>query len=119
VEVEEASTGGCFDVERRDVDGCTTVSLQGELDLAGRPGMDAVIDQLMVDGGECIVFDVHDLEFVEAHSLARWAVLAQSLKARGGELILREPRPIVTRVLTLMGIRDAFAYEPREDRACQ
>jgi anti-anti-sigma factor len=98
-------------VQLRQVDGCATVKLQGELDLMGRPRMDSILARVGSADARRVVFDLEGLTFVEGYALARWAELAQALRARGSELVLRAPPSNVERVLSLMHLEDQFAFE--------
>jgi anti-sigma B factor antagonist len=79
----------------------------GELDLSNRASMERAVEALVAGTQREIVLDVSQLRFVDAHGLRSWRTTAEVLHARGRQLVVRDPAPLIRRLLGVTGV-DAF-----------
>jgi anti-anti-sigma factor len=80
------------------------VELRGELDLATRPLMLAVLDPVLGGGASTLVLEVSELTFADGGAVQSWYELAESLRARGGTLVLRNAKGVVRKVAEIAGL---------------
>jgi anti-anti-sigma factor len=95
-------------------DGATSViRLAGELDLATADLLRERVADLLPDGAATnrLVLDVAGLDFVDVTGLGALLDARRRLIARGGSTALRQPRPMVLRMLDLLELVDAFEVE--------
>lgn len=88
-----------------------TVRLSGELDLSNRETLERALAQVSEERDRVVVLDLSGLEFVEAHAVARWHVVGLHLRDRGSRLVLRHPRPVVERMMSLMDLDGAVEVD--------
>jgi anti-anti-sigma factor len=87
------------DVRRR---GHTTeVVLAGEIDVATRPALSSALCALIRPGAR-ITVDVTDVKLLDGAGVALLLGMQRHVRARGGELLLANPRGIVARVLQIL-----------------
>ena len=91
------------------------VRMRGEQDLSNRELMDRAIETVVAGMHPEVVFDVSELDFVDAHGLGSWRTAAGALHADGRELIVLSPAPLIARLLTVTGI-DRVVRVERPDR---
>ncbi|MGB9050348.1 MAG: STAS domain-containing protein, partial [Pseudonocardiaceae bacterium] len=80
------------------------VVLRGELDLAGAPHLEQVLDQLCRDRVPEVVLDLSGLDYLGAAGLGVFLGADDSLRAAGGRLILHRPGRLARRILTITGL---------------
>jgi anti-anti-sigma factor len=88
------------------------VVLRGELDLAGAPHLEQVLDQLCRDGVPEIVLDLSGLDYLGAAGLGVFLDADDSLRAAGGRLILHRPGRLARRILTITGLDTVLTIRP-------
>ena len=84
------------------------VSLAGELDLATAPSFADALAHVDAKGVDCLVIDMAGLEFIDSSGLHRLVVALKRQRERGGEMVLRSPRPSTLRVLEMVGLTQLF-----------
>lgn len=86
-------------------DGGVVVGVAGELDCATAAVLDERLQDLLADQGNLrIVIDLADMTFVDSSGLSVLVATYQGLRARGGELSLRRPRPSTRKVFEITGL---------------
>lgn len=80
------------------------VEMRGELDLATRPLMHAVLDPILGSDARTLVLEVSGLTFVDGGAVQAWYELAESLRARGGTFVLRNAKGVVRKVAEIAGL---------------
>lgn len=80
------------------------VELRGELDLATRPLMHAVLEPILGGDATTLVLEVSELTFVDGGAVQSWYELAESLRERGGTLVLRNAKGVVRKVAEIAGL---------------
>jgi anti-sigma B factor antagonist len=81
----------------------TVVRIAGELDLAGAPELEAVLDQLSGP----VVVDCQDLSFVDAAGIG---VFARAVRGNS-DLVVRGVAPPVRRVFDVTGVLELVSSE--------
>jgi anti-sigma B factor antagonist len=99
-----------------ETDGTTTVlRLAGELDLATADVLRFHLRQLLAgpaeDGVHRLVVDLGGLDFIDVSGLNALLEARSQLTALDGSLALRRPRPMVTRMLSLLGVEDQLLVD--------
>ena len=96
----------CADVA--DGDGVVVVHLLGELDLSSAGRLRAALHHLYQEGTTSLVLDLSRLAFVDSTGLSEIVAAFKHCRERGGEVVLRAPRPSTTRVLHISGLDRVF-----------
>lgn len=74
--------------------------LEGELDLTGADALTDALDTAVADGADRLVVDLRALRFIDASGAA--ALCRPAVKGTA-MLLLRDPQPLVAKVLSLLG----------------
>ncbi|WP_436889400.1 STAS domain-containing protein [Nocardiopsis dassonvillei] len=89
------------------------VSVEGEVDLATVPGLRARLAVATRDEAcECLVVDLAGVGFLDASGVGALVAARRAMTARGGRLVLARPRPVVSRVLGILGLDRVFEIVP-------
>lgn len=80
------------------------LELAGELDLATEPLFRVTLHEQFGDETTNVTLDCSQLTFMDSSALAALLRTKREAQARGGDLILVEPRPSVERLLGLSGL---------------
>lgn len=91
----------------RDDSGHVVVTLRGELDAAGAPGLMAVLTAAVVRNPR-IIADLAALEYIDCCALGVLGRVRAQAQRAGGDLLLAAPHGLVRRILTLTGLTGAF-----------
>jgi anti-sigma B factor antagonist len=89
----------------------TVVALSGELDVASSPALSEELIQLIARGSTDLVIDLGSLDFIDSTGLSAILKVNKSLEGKG-QLVLREPTPMVRQVLEITGLTGALRIEP-------
>jgi anti-sigma B factor antagonist len=94
-------------------DGTAVLELAGELDVATAELLRERIRDLLGHGTDVhrLVLDLAGLEFLDVTGLGALLEARRKLAALGGTLVLRRPRPMVLRMLSLLKLEDALRVE--------
>jgi anti-anti-sigma factor len=76
------------------------VTIAGELDIANIEPLDAAMAPIIETRPERLVVDVSGLRFADSSAIALWVRWAASV----GEIELKDPSPLLRRVITSMGL---------------
>jgi anti-anti-sigma factor len=89
-----------------DVDdaGTMIVSLRGELDLSTLAPIVAKVDPMLAETPKRLIVDASELRFGDSSALALWVRWA----GRVPEFELRNPSPMLRKVIWAMGLADAL-----------
>lgn len=87
--------------------GTVLVRLAGDLDLAGADEARAVVDQAVAAEPATLAFDVTELRFMDSSGIAVLIAAAQKVNS----VILRNPSPVIQRLLNLAGLSEVFTVE--------
>ena len=78
----------------------TTVTLRGELDIANVDALDAAVAPVIERHPDRLVVDVAALRFADSSAIALWVRWAANVE----QLELRDPSPLLRRVISSMGL---------------
>ncbi len=94
------------------------VEVRGEVDLATAPLLRAVLDTVVARRPGRVEVDLSGTTFLDAHALSTLAAVRSRLAGRHVRLLLRDPSPVVVRLLEVAGMTRAFeiATGPAEVR---
>jgi anti-sigma B factor antagonist len=81
------------------VDGCTVVTLAGELDASSAPMLSGALDAVITAGRSLVIVDLSDVTFLGAAGLGVFVKARNELRAKRHELILRSASPMARRIL--------------------
>ena len=85
-----------------------TLRVAGELDSYTSPGLRDRLESLVTEGSNVVIVDLADVIFADSTALAVLVGGLKRLRARGGDLVLKDPQPTVMRVLKLTGLDTVF-----------
>jgi anti-anti-sigma factor len=88
-----------FDVATGE-DGTPTVTVSGELDIANIQRLDAAVAPIIERKPRLLVIDVAGLRFADSSAIALWVRWAANVE----QLELRDPSPLLRRVISSMGL---------------
>lgn len=84
-------------------DGALVMRLRGEADLHSRPLLIVALEHSLETPEPTVVFDLRGLEFLDAAALRQLSATAATVEAQGRRAVLRDPRPIVRRLIEIAG----------------
>jgi anti-anti-sigma factor len=84
------------------------VRVTGEVDMSNAATVQEVIDRVTGAGVEHLIFDLGGLEFIDSSGLAVLLSAAQKVPS----VQLRNPSPIVRRVVEVTGLSETLPTEP-------
>jgi anti-anti-sigma factor len=84
------------------------VSLSGELDLTNIERVQSVIGNVLTDRTQRLVVETSELEFMDSSGLALLATVARKVP----EIEVRDPSPIVRRLIDLTGLAEILNVSP-------
>ena len=108
----KANHSGRFEVQEQLEDGCCTLRLWGELDLATAPALYEVLAGLAADGTCAVTLDLGELHFMDSSGIKAILEVENLCTTRGYDFKLLPGRPQVQRVLELTGLLDRLPFEP-------
>jgi anti-anti-sigma factor len=81
-------------------DGIVVVRARGEIDIASSPQLGRA---LLAFDGRPVVLDLSRVSFLDAAGIAVVVQTDRRLRERGARLVLRDPAPLVRRLLEITG----------------
>lgn len=102
---------GPVEVQGLAEDGVLTVTIRGELDAASIPALYGCLAQTLQGRPRLIVFDLAGVGFMDCAAAAAIIRICHALPG-GPRLVLRHPRPVVRRLLSLTGFDAQCAVKP-------
>lgn len=79
------------------------LKLSGEIDITNIPSLSSAL-RSTASGRAALLLDLDALEFIDVAGMRAIQRTAQGLAARGGELMVLSPRPLVARMIAMMGM---------------
>jgi anti-anti-sigma factor len=80
--------------------GIATVTVSGELDIANVDRLEAAVAPIIEAKPRRLVVDVAGLRFADSSAIALWVRWAAAV----GEIELRDPSPLLLRIVNSMGL---------------
>jgi anti-sigma B factor antagonist len=93
---------------RIDPTGVPLVKLSGELDSSNAASLEATIAPITAEHPERLIFDLSGLRFMDSAGIAVLIEAAANVDA----VHLRDPSPVVRRVIELTGLSGVLPIEP-------
>ena len=87
-----------------DLSGVQVLKVIGELDLASAESLQASIGPILEREPTEIVFDLSELQFMDSSGITLLVTVAQRVET----VELRDPRPMVRRIIELTGLSGVF-----------
>lgn len=91
-----------------DTSGTATVTIAGELDIGSIEALDAKVTPVLATGPERLIVDVGGLRFADSSAIALWVRWAAKVRT----FELRNPTPLLRRVVTMMGLASVLKLDP-------
>lgn len=92
----------------REESGALVIRVTGEVDMSNAGDIREVVDQVTGTGVDRLIFDLGGLEFIDSSGLAVLLAAAQKVPS----VQLRNPSPIVRRVVEVTGLSETLPTEP-------
>jgi anti-sigma B factor antagonist len=89
------------------------IALWGEIDLAARPEIEQVIDEVERSGAELVILDLQDVSFLDSNGLRLALELHAAAGSGGFALELVPGPPNVQRIFEITGTADILPFVPR------
>jgi anti-sigma B factor antagonist len=93
---------------RLDPTGAQVVTLAGELDSSTAASLRERVESIPPQPAQPLIFDLTGLQFMDSAGIA--VLIGAATKA--GSVSLRNPSPIIQRVLEATGLNNVFSIEP-------
>lgn len=103
-----ASAAPHFVVDTRRTGTTEQVQVRGEMDVATAPLLRAVLDTVVGRRPTRVEVDLSGATFIDAHALSTLTAVRRRLASRHATLVLRDPSPVVVRLLALSGTEHTF-----------
>jgi anti-anti-sigma factor len=91
-----------------DAAGAATVTINGELDIATIDVLDERVAPVLARRPPRLIVDVRDVRFADSSAIAMWVRWSAAVN----DFELRNPPPLIRRVLTAMGLAEKLAVTP-------
>jgi anti-sigma B factor antagonist len=92
----------------RDDHGVPLVTLRGDLDMASADQLDAAVEPIVAESPDRLVVDVSGLRFADSSAIALWVRWANAVH----QIEIREPSPLLRRVIESMGLAQKLRLNP-------
>lgn len=92
-----------FSAEVTNGDGEVVVAVRGEIDLVTSPLLWECLVDIIPETNRLVV-DLRDTEFIDSTGLGVLVRALKRLRHRGGDLVLRSPRPNARKVLSITAL---------------
>ncbi len=91
-----------------DSDGIPVLHLHGEFDIFETPTLEEDLAGRVARGTARVVIDLTQVSFVNSSTLAFFIRAQRTLREKGGEVVLANPRRHLHRTLTTLGLAQVF-----------
>jgi anti-anti-sigma factor len=108
--MEELDTNeaGCVIERSADANGDQVLVLSGELDISNADSFRQVVEEVVAEKLQRLVFDLTGLMFVDSSGIAVMVYCANNIQ----DVVLRHASPIVRRVVEATGLADILQLDP-------
>jgi anti-anti-sigma factor len=93
----------------------TWVRLEGELDLAGVPGIDTRLKEIAEQRPRELVLDLGGLSFIDSSGLRLLATWTKTAAGAGIAFSIAPPKPQLQRIFSLTGMDQMLPFRRAED----
>ena len=95
-------------IATEDSDGIPVISVAGQLDISNAAALEQALARVAAARPRALIFDLSGLEFMDSAGVS---VLVRA-RAEVGEVRLRNPTPIVRRLIEITGLSGILPIEP-------
>ncbi len=81
-----------------------TVKVTGEIDMATTPALRSCLAECLAEGFSHVTMDMSEMEFIDSSGLGVLVWALKELRARDGELIIKDPPSIARKILGVSGL---------------
>ena len=106
-----------FAISERTGNGCSIVSVVGELDVATAPDLRARLDSAIDRGPAVVVADLLGVTFLDSTALGALIGVLKRCQAAGGELRIVAAEPRILKIFEITGLTDLFSLYPTVEEA--
>jgi anti-anti-sigma factor len=89
-------------------DGSAVVKVTGELDITNIGGLEEAVQPIIDTAPERLVLDVSALRFADSSAIALWVKWSATVR----RIEIREPQPLLRRVIESMGLAQTLQVTP-------
>jgi anti-sigma B factor antagonist len=107
------------DASTREFAGHGVVTLRGEFDLTGLPGVASHLITATAVYGPWVIVDLAGLDYIDLAGLGVLVRVWKWTRRSGGDLLLAAPQDVVRKVLTATGLADVFSVYPSVELAAR
>jgi anti-anti-sigma factor len=87
------------------------VAVAGEMDLATSPPLGLALDQVLDTKPVTVRVDLAEVSFLDSSGIRCLVDVAERAAAVGSHLVVRNPTPMVLRVLEICGVRELLSVD--------
>lgn len=91
-----------------DAAGSPVVRISGDLDISGIDALEAQVAPLLAEHPLKLIVDVRELRFADSSAIALWVRWSSNVES----FELRNPTPLLRRVIMSMGLSDKLTVMP-------
>ncbi len=106
--LDDASAAEVVIDTRVDPSGAAVITVSGELDMSNASSLEAIVASISAEGPERLIFDLSGLRFMDSAGIAVLVGATSNVNA----VQLRDPSPVVRRVIELTGLSGVLPIEP-------
>jgi NarL family two-component system response regulator LiaR len=92
-------------------DGLATIEIQGEVDLSNVASLREELTAALDAGATSLVLDCGRLTFIDSTGLGVLAKTSYHLATKGGSVVVRNPTPLMRRLLEMTRLKQALPIE--------
>ncbi|MDP9072488.1 MAG: STAS domain-containing protein [Actinomycetota bacterium] len=92
-------------------DGATVVAVSGEVDLYTGPLLWERLSAVIETGSPRVVLDLKDMRFIDSTGVSVVVLAMRALQQRGGQLVLRSPCRMASKLLELTGLSNLLEIQ--------
>jgi anti-sigma B factor antagonist len=81
-----------------------TVRVTGEIDMATTPALRSCLADCLSEGVTHVTMDMTEMEFIDSSGLGVLVWALKELRARDGELVIKDPPSIARKILGVSGL---------------
>ena len=110
--------GDSFGLESSHQEGCTVLSVSGEVDLATAPRLREALTNLVAEGELRLVVDLTSTEFLDSTGLGALVTGLKRIRAKGGEMRVVCTSPRVCKVFEITSLDRVLPLFESVEEAC-
>ena len=97
-----------YSISSAERDGCTVVTIAGEVDLYASPRVRDELRSLIDQSSNDVVVDLRDLSFIDSTGLGVLVGALKRLREKERSLVLEAPNPSIYKIFEITGLTQVF-----------